>query len=115
MITFSPNEDRVLIDLSVVPDITKGGLHIPSDAKSKPSTGRVVAVGPGVCCRHCGAQNNIMPEVGMFVVFPESAGSSLMIDDKEYRIIRSSDIHGHDPAMFESKELSRKEVEAMLE
>lgn len=102
-ISFKPNGDRVLIDKSATPDISKGGLHIPDEAKAKPCTGRIVAVGPGDGCHNCGTVKP-MPEVGMFVIFPEGAGVDVMIGDKEYRIIRAMDIHGDDPTQFQKPE-----------
>lgn len=100
---FKPNGDRVLIDLTTSPDKTKGGLFIPQDARQKPITGRVVAVGPGIGCPNCGVNHLRLPEVGEYVLFNETAGTDIGYAGKEYRLLRAADIHGYDPEMFGEK------------
>lgn len=100
LVSLKPNEDRVLMYTFATPDVTKGGLWIPGEAKSKPFTGRVVAVGPGKGCATCGTKSP-MPEVGQFFVFPENAGVEIMIQGVSMRIIRAADLHVEDPDKFD--------------
>lgn len=78
-----------------------GRFEIPDAARAQPSAGWVVAVGPGrqKACLNCGTPHitAVMPEVGEFVLFPENAGMPQMYEGKEYRILRATDLHGHDP------------------
>ena len=92
MFPIKPNEDRIIIEPETMPDKTKGGLWIPDTAKGTPRQGKVIAVGPGVACHHCGLPKTIDVEVGATVMYPESAGFSFQHDDKDYLVIRATDI-----------------------
>lgn len=95
---FKPNEDRVLILPIPNPDKSKGGLYIPDNARGTPTHGKVIAVGPGKACPHCGLPHPIVGiEAGQLVVFPGSAGTDIEIDEVEYRIIRGTDIQAYEP------------------
>lgn len=99
------NEDRLILRLLKGPDKTEGGLHIPDIAKALPSKGVVLAVGPGIACKHCAQPKQNPPNIGDVVVFPESAGYDYDFEFTEeeakeagdpvgtiYKIIRFSDV-----------------------
>lgn len=98
----TPREDLVLVELAPAKTM-EGSLHVPDSAQQKPSMGWVVAAGPGKqkACLNCGTPHVVcpMPEVGEFVLFPENAGMPQELNEKEYRLIRATDIHAHDPEM----------------
>jgi chaperonin GroES len=70
---------------------TKGGIVLPDSAKEKPQKAKVIAVGPG---RVTDDGKRIAPSVkkGDTVVFAKYGGSEVEVDDKEYIILRESDI-----------------------
>jgi chaperonin GroES len=92
-----PNEDRVIIMPTELADKTSAGLWIPETAKAAPRSGKVVAVGEGKACPHCGLPAPLKIKVGMTVTFPETAGSPAWIGDKQYLVIRATDIQLFDP------------------
>lgn len=97
MFPIVPNEDRVIIKPEEISDKTKGGLWIPDTAKAAPKHGRVVAVGEGKACPHCGLPVPIKIKEGMIVSFPETAGSPEWIGDEQYLVLRATDIQLFDP------------------
>lgn len=99
------NEDRLILRLIQKSETTKGGLHVPDTAKTPPSKGIVLAVGPGISCKHCDLPKQNPPKIGDEVVFPENAGYDYDFEFTEeeatvagdpvgtpYKIIRFSDI-----------------------
>ena len=104
------DEDRLILRLIKSKETTDGGLIIPDTAKTPPSKGIVLAVGPGVSCKHCGLPTQNPPSIGMEVVFPAGAGYDYDFEfteeeakqagdplGTEYKIIRFSDILAHKP------------------
>ena len=66
-----PLGDRVVVEVAEVELKTKSGIIMPETSKEKPQKGSVVAVG---------------------VIFNKYAGSEVKVDDKDYLVIRESDI-----------------------
>ena len=68
-----------------------GGIVIASNAKEKPTTGEVIAVGNG---RILDNGQRVEPEVkvGQSVVFDKYAGSEVKYEGEEYLVIRENDI-----------------------
>ena len=68
-----------------------GGSVIASNAKEKPTTGEVIAVGNG---RILDNGQRVEPEVkvGQSVVFDKYAGSEVKYEGEEYLVIRENDI-----------------------
>ena len=65
---------------------TASGIIIPDTAKEKPQRGTVVAVGPGK------KDEPITVKVGDVVLYGKYAGTEISIDNKDYLIMRESDI-----------------------
>mmetsp|Transcript_3054 Transcript_3054/g.10993 ORF Transcript_3054/g.10993 Transcript_3054/m.10993 type:complete len:234 (+) Transcript_3054:58-759(+) len=85
--SLAPLQDRVLIEVSDADDTTSGGVILTDSAKEKPSTGKVVAVGPGMN----GEKVNASP--GSTVLYSKYSGVELESSDgQEYIVVRESDI-----------------------
>ncbi len=85
-----PLGDRVVVEVIEQEETTASGIVLPDTAKEKPQEGRVVAVGKG---RYENGQ--LIPlevKEGDRVIFSKYAGTEVKIGDKEYLIMRESDI-----------------------
>ncbi|MFO7891009.1 MAG: co-chaperone GroES [bacterium] len=86
-----PLADRVVIEPAPAEDKVKGGIIIPDTAKEKPQKGKVVAVGPGKAS-DAGEVISMTVKKGDSVLYGKYSGTEVNIDDKEYLIVRESDI-----------------------
>ncbi len=86
-----PLGDRVVIELIEQEETTASGIVLPDSAKEKPQEGKVVAVGSG---RVTDSGDRVALEVseGDRIIFSKYAGTEVKYDDKEYLILRESDI-----------------------
>ena len=90
---FRPLHDRVLVESLESEEKTAGGIIIPDTAKEKPQEGKVIAVGPGAKTE----DGKIIPmdvKVGDRVLFGKWSGTEVKVDNKEYSIMKESDIMG---------------------
>ena len=85
-LNIKPLADRVIIEPSAAEEKTAGGIIIPDTAKEKPSNGSVVAVGLGT------KENPITVKLGDTVLYGKYAGTEISFEDKDYMIMRESDI-----------------------
>lgn len=83
---FRPISDRVLIEPDVPLDKTKGGIIIPDMAQDRPIKGKILAVGRGK------KDEPMTVVVGDNVLYGRQSGSMVTLEDKEYLIMRESDI-----------------------
>ena len=86
-----PLGDRVLVQAIELEEQVKGGIIIPDSAKEKPQEAVVIAIGPG----KRDEDGKIIPmevKVGETVLTSKYGGTDIKIDDKEYKILNSSDI-----------------------
>jgi len=89
--TLTPFEDRVVIRPSEEGETMRGGLYIPDTAKEKPTTGEVIAVGPG----RINDEGKALPmpvKVGDKVIYGKYSGTPFTVDGEEVMIIKASDI-----------------------
>lgn len=86
-----PLGDRVVIEVVETEEKTASGIVLPDSAQEKPQEGKVIAVGTG---RVTDNGERIAPEVseGDSVIFSKYAGTEVTVNDKEYLILRESDI-----------------------
>ena len=86
-----PLGDRVVLKVQKEEEQSIGGIVIASNAKEKPTTGEVIAVGNG---RILDNGLRVEPEVkvGQSVVFDKYAGSEVKYEGEEYLVIRENDI-----------------------
>ncbi len=90
---FRPLHDRLLIKVLDSEAKTAGWIIIPDTAKEKPQEGEVAAVGPGTKTD----DGKLIPmdiKIGDIVLFGKWSGTEVKIDNKEYSIMKESDIMG---------------------
>ena len=89
----TPLDDRILVLVDAAATKTAGGLFIPTTVETKPSRGKVIAVGKG----KRGKKGNIRPldvAVGDFVLFAAYAGEAVTLNGTDYLILREEDVLG---------------------
>ena len=86
-----PLGERVVIEVAERDVTTASGIVLPDTAKEKPQKGKVVAVGTGKLLDN-GQRATPEVKVGDGVVFSKYSGSEIKVDDKDYLIVRESDI-----------------------
>jgi chaperonin GroES len=88
-----PLQDKILLRPSEPEEVTKGGIIIPGNAKEKPTTGEVLAVGTGKVM----ADGTILPmdvQPGNVVIYGQYAGTEVELDGEKLRIISQDDVLG---------------------
>ena len=83
--------ERVVIEVAESDVTTASGIVLPDTAKEKPQKGKVVAVGTGKLLEN-GQRAGLEVKEGDSVVFSKYSGSEIKVDDKDYLIVRESDI-----------------------
>jgi len=86
-----PLDDRVLVKQSEAEQKTAGGIVLPDTAKEKPQRGVVKATGPGKLL-DSGVRGEMSLKKGDEVFYGKYAGSEIKIDDKEFVILKESDV-----------------------
>jgi len=88
--TIKPLGDRVVVKMVEAEETTKSGIVLPGSAKEKPQIAEVIAVGPGGLVDVKEVKMEV--KVGDKVIISKYAGTEVKLDDKEYTILRQSDI-----------------------
>ena len=78
--------DRVIIKPDPIEQKTKGGIIIPGAAEEKPTTGEVIAVGPGM------KDYPTKVKVGDKVKYSKNCGSDIDLNGETHLIVREGDI-----------------------
>ncbi len=86
-----PLGDRVVLKQVEAEETTKSGIVLPGNAKEKPQTAEVLAVGPGGVDKD-GKAVKMEVAVGNKVIYSKYAGTEVKLDGKEYVVVRQSDI-----------------------
>jgi chaperonin GroES len=86
-----PLGDRVLVEMLEEKEVVKGGIVIPDSAKEKPQEAKVVALGSGKSDDN-GKKIPFEVEVGDVVLTSKYGGTDVKYEDKEYKILNTSDI-----------------------
>lgn len=86
-----PLGDRVLVEAIEIGEQVKGGIVIPDAAKEKPQEAKVVALGTGKVDED-GKRIPFDVKVGDLVLTSKYGGTEVRYNDKEYKILNSSDI-----------------------
>ena len=86
-----PLGERVVIEVAESDVTTASGIVLPDTAKEKPQKGKVVVVGTGKLLEN-GQRAGLEVKEGDSVVFSKYSGSEIKVDDKDYLIVRESDI-----------------------
>jgi chaperonin GroES len=90
-VNIAPLRERVLVRRLEEKEIAKGGIIIPDTAKEKPQEAEVIAVGAGKL-NEKGVRIPLEVKPGDRVLFGKYTGNDIVIDDKEYLILREEDI-----------------------
>ena len=91
MTTLKPLDDRVVIEVLEAEERTAGGIVLPDTAKEKPQKGKIVAVGPGKMFES-GKRSAFSVKKNDIVLFGKYSGQDVTVNDKEFKIMRESDI-----------------------
>lgn len=86
-----PLGDRIVVEPLEAEAKTKGGIILPDTAKEKPQEGKIVAVGKGKL-DDAGKVIPMEVQMGDKILYGKYAGNEVMIDDKEYMILREDDV-----------------------
>jgi chaperonin GroES len=86
-----PLDDRVVVEPLEAEEKTAGGILLPDNAKQKPQRGRVLAVGPGKL-RDSGERTALAVTKGDEVIYGRYAGNDIMVERREVKILRETDI-----------------------
>jgi len=86
-----PLHDRVVVRALDSETRSPGGIVIPDNAKEKPTTGEVVAVGPGRITDD-GVTVPVTVTVGDRVLFGQYAGQKIKVNGEEVSILREEDV-----------------------
>ncbi len=89
----TPLHDRVIVKPAKAEEKTAGGIIIPDTAKEKPMKGEVIAVGAGKIADD-GKLIKMELKAGDKILYGKYSGTEIVIDGKEYLIMRNSDIFG---------------------
>jgi chaperonin GroES len=81
----------VVIEAISKDETTVSGIVLPDSAKEKPQEGRVIAVGSGRVADN-GERIALEVKDGDKVIFSKYAGTEVKVDNKEYLVLRESDI-----------------------
>lgn len=86
-----PLEDRVVIAVKDEVEQTVGGIVIASNAKQKPQTGKVVAVGAGAMTSD-GQRIPLDVKENDEVIYDKYAGSEVEYEGQQYLVLHAKDI-----------------------
>ena len=81
---FKPLGERVLVKRTEVENKTASGIYIPDNAKEKPQTAEVVAIGNKV--------EDV--KVGDTIVFEQYRGTEIKLEGKDYLVLNVENIIG---------------------
>jgi chaperonin GroES len=88
-----PLQDRVIVKQQEAEEKTKSGIFLPDAAKEKPTTGKVVAVGPGKLDDN-GKPMELPVRAGDTVYYGKWSGTEVEVDGTKYVILRETDLLG---------------------
>lgn len=86
-----PIADRVIIKVQEETEETVGGIVIASNAKEKPQTGEIVAVGDGLVTEN-GTKIPMTVKVGQTVFYDKYSGTQVKYEDQDYLVLHEKDI-----------------------
>ena len=87
-----PLGDRVIIKPDEAETTTASGLYSASEAKEKPTTGVVLAVGDGKLDKD-GKHLPMPVEVGDKVIYGKFGGTEVTVDGEDVLILRADDLY----------------------
>ena len=88
-----PLNDRIIVKRVEEEKKSAGGIVIPDTAAEKPSTGEVVAAGPGKTDEH-GKLVSMSVEVGDKILFGKYSGQEFKMEGGDFLHMREDDVIG---------------------
>jgi chaperonin GroES len=88
-----PLQDRVIVKQQEAEEKTKSGIYLPDAAKEKPTTGKVIAVGPGKLDEN-GKPMELSVRAGDTVYYGKWSGTEVEVEGTKYVILRETDLLG---------------------
>ena len=85
-----PLGDKVVVIMAEVEETTKSGIILTGTSKEKPQMAEIIAVGPGETIK--GKKIPMEVKIGDKILMSKYAGTEIKFDNKEYIILRQSDI-----------------------
>jgi chaperonin GroES len=92
-----PLHNRLVVERLESEQTTATGIIIPDTAKEKPQQGRVISVGPGLRDK-AGHHVPMDVAVGDTVLFTKYGGADVILDGRDYLILKEDDVLGVMPA-----------------
>ena len=86
----TPLYDRVVLEPAKAQTKTVGGIMLPEIAQEKSQLAKVIAVGEGGSLD--GKEQKMQVKIGDRVLYSKFAGTEIKVDNKEYIIVRQTDI-----------------------
>lgn len=86
-----PLGDRVVVQVVEEQEETVGGIVLANNAKEKPQSGKVIAVGEGALSPE-GKRLPVSVKVGDTVVYDKYAGSQVKYEGEDYLVLHEKDI-----------------------
>jgi chaperonin GroES len=86
-----PLGDRVIVSVVEEQEETVGGIVLANNAKQKPQTGKIVAVGAGART----PEGKVLPmsvKVGDVIMYDKYAGSEVKYQGEDYLVLHEKDI-----------------------
>ena len=88
-----PLGDRIIVEVLDAKEKTKGGIVLPDSAKEKPQEAKVIGVGKGKVTES-GKVTPMELKVGDKILFGKYTGTEIVVDEKEYLILKEEDVLG---------------------
>ena len=86
-----PLSDRILVEVLLAEDKTKGGIILPDTAKEEKTEGKVISLGPGKVL-DSGKRKEPEVKIGDRVIFGKYSGDEILIDGKKHKVLEEKDI-----------------------
>jgi chaperonin GroES len=83
----------VIVKQQEAEEKTKSGIYLPDAAKEKPTTGKVIAVGPGKLDEN-GKAMELSVRAGDTVYYGKWSGTEVEVEGTKYVILRETDLLG---------------------
>ena len=87
-----PLGDRVIIKQDEAEETTASGLYLATEAKEKPQTGTVLAVGEGKLDKD-GKLIHVPVKEGDKVLYGKYGGTEITVDGEDVMILRADDLY----------------------
>ena len=87
-----PLGDRVIIKQDEAEETTASGLYLATEAKEKPQTGTVLAVGEGKLDK-AGKRIPVPVKAGDKVLYGKYGGTEITVDGEDVMILRADDLY----------------------